>query len=88
MQKKAGKVISIFQGLFWRNLDTDSSISGAHNFRAQIKGLVNYYQWQKVICKLWLLIEMKAYVFIIFLLLIFIPNFIAANIGIFMDSSG
>ena len=28
-------------------MNTDLSILGAHNFGAQIKGLVNYCQWQK-----------------------------------------
>ena len=70
-------------------MDIDLSILGAHNFGAQIKGLTNYCQWQKVICKLGLLIEMKICrdVFIIFFIANVHLTFSAANIGIFMDSS-
>ena len=70
-------------------MDNDLSILGAHNFDAQIKGLVNYCQCQKIICKLLLLTEMKTCrdVFIIFLFLMFILTPSAANIGISMDSS-
>ena len=70
-------------------MDNDLSILGGHNFDAQIKGLVNYCQCQKIICKLLLLIEMKTCrdVFIIFLFLMFILTLSAANIGISMDSS-
>ena len=70
-------------------MDNDLSILGAHNFDAQIKGLVNHCQCQNIICKLLLLIEMKTCrdVFIIFLFLMFILTPSAANIGISMDSS-
>ena len=41
--KKAGKILSVFLGMFLSNL----YILGARNYEAQIKGLVNYCQWQK-----------------------------------------
>ena len=68
-------------------MDIDLSILGAHKFGAQIKSLLNYCQWQKAICKLWLLIEMKTCqdVFIIFFIVNVYSTLSAANIAILMN---
>ena len=79
--KKAGEIISIswdYSKAIWTLI-----YFGCTQFCVQIKGLVNYCQWQIIICKLWLLIEMKIYRDHFFIANVHST----ANIGTCMDSS-